>query len=333
MLNFRNLRHILPLLIFISCTSPFPEEEIPEKEEGARLYITIGKPQTRSLNGTAAESWEKRLNTAYIYIFQAATGKLIYLHTLSASSLNALNNATNNTVAFTIPLTGSQTYNIYMVANTTPSASISTESSFLTSVEQDIASYNGKYSDITTKALRSKGFVMTASSKGVTLTNGSNATINLSLQRIVAKIGIEINLAAVISLGTSVVTDVTISQSAPVSNLFPLAAGNTTGSAVNLTQTAQQNTSNAGLYNAFFYIYENDARNASANRVKLTFKVVNTTLLNIQTTYTYNAALNGDGNGKFTRNKGYFVTAKVNKLINILSLSPSHTCEIHTFNK
>ena len=174
---------------------------------------------------------------------------------------------------------------------------------------------------------------MTASSTGVTLTNGNNTSINLTLKRIVAKIGIEINLTAVISLGTSVVTDVTISQSAPVSNLFLLATGNTTGSPISLTQTAQQNTSNTGIYNAFFYIYENDARNANVNRVKLTFKVVNTTVLNIQTTYTYNTALNGNGNGKFTRNKGYFITAKVNKLINILSSSPSKVCEIHAFNE
>ena len=62
------------------------------------------------------------------------------------------------------------------------------------------------------KALRSQGFTMTASSPGVTLTNGNNTSVSLSLKRIVAKIGIEINLTAVISLGTSVVTDVTISQ-------------------------------------------------------------------------------------------------------------------------
>lgn len=328
-----NPRHILPFLIFISCTAPFPECLFPEREEGARLFITLENPETRSLNGSAAESWEKKINTAYIYVFQTGTGQLLHLHTLSSSSINALNNGTNNTVSFTIPITGSQSCNVYMVANTSPSASVSTESNFLTSIEQDIASYNGKYSDVTTKALRSQGFTMTASSPGVTLTNGNNTSISLSLKRIVAKIGIEINLSAVISLGTSVVTDVTISQSAPVSNLFPLPTSNTTGNAINLTQTAQPHTFNTGIYNAFFYIYENDARSASANRVKLTFKVVNTSVLNIQTTYTYNTALNGDGNGKFTRNKGYFITAKVNKLINILSLSPSQACEIHTSHK
>ncbi|NCE72283.1 hypothetical protein [Odoribacter sp. Z80] len=330
MLNFR---HILPFLLFTSCTAPFSEKEIPEREEGAHFYITVENPETKSLNGTIAESWEKKINTAYIYIFQAATGQLLYLHTLNSSNINALNSGTNNTVSFIVPINGSQNCNVYMVANTLPSGSTSTESSFLASIEQDITSYNGKYTDVTTKALRPQGFVMTASSTGVTLTNGNNTSINLTLKRIVAKIGIEINLTAVISLGTSVVTDVTISQSAPVSNLFLLATGNTTGSPISLTQTAQQNTSNTGIYNAFFYIYENDARNANVNRVKLTFKVVNTTVLNIQTTYTYNTALNGNGNGKFTRNKGYFITAKVNKLINILSSSPSKVCEIHAFNE
>ncbi len=327
------MRYILAFLLFIGCTSPFSEEEFPEKEEGACLSIALEPPETRSLNGTAAEKWEKKLNAARIYIFQAGTGKLLYLHTLSTADLNALNNTTANTVSFTVPVSGSQNCNVYLVANTTPSASVSTESSFLTSTEKDIASYNGQYGEVTTKALRPQGFVMTASSKGVTLKNGSSTSIGLSLKRIVAKIGIEINLAAVISLGTSVVTDVTISQSAPVSNLFPSAAGNTTGTAVNLTQTARANTSSAGIYNAFFYIYENDARSASTNRVKLTFKVVNTTLANIQTTYTYNASLSGDGNGKFSRNNGYFVSAKINKLINILSSPSPQVCEIRTGRK
>ena len=55
-----NPRHILPFLIFISCTAPFPEKDIPEREEGARLFITLENPETRSLNGSAAESWEKK---------------------------------------------------------------------------------------------------------------------------------------------------------------------------------------------------------------------------------------------------------------------------------
>lgn len=112
-------------------------------------------PETKSLNGTIAENWEKKINTAYIYIFQAATGQLLYLHTLNSSNINALNSGTNNTVSFIVPINGSQNCNVYMVANTLLSGSTSTESSFLASIEQDITSYNGKFT-------RNKGYFITA---------------------------------------------------------------------------------------------------------------------------------------------------------------------------
>jgi hypothetical protein len=57
MLNFR---HILPFLLFTNCTAPFSEKEIPEREEGAYFYITVENPETKSLNGTIAENWEKK---------------------------------------------------------------------------------------------------------------------------------------------------------------------------------------------------------------------------------------------------------------------------------
>lgn len=97
----------------------------------------------------------KKINTAYIYIFQAATGQLLYLHTLNSSNINALNSGTNNTVSFIVPINGSQNCNVYMVANTLLSGSTSTESSFLASIEQDITSYNGKFT-------RNKGYFITA---------------------------------------------------------------------------------------------------------------------------------------------------------------------------
>lgn len=286
-----------------------------ETDVGGRVIsLNVENPQSRSLNGTASETWEKRINKASIYVFNSS-GKAIYVRALTAAEITAINAGTNMNVSFIVP--GNITVcDIYVVANTTPSASISTKASFLASIEQDISNYNGTYAATTTAAQRTNGFVMTGGQPGVSLSLSGPTTLPVTLRRIVAKLGVEINISALLTLGTSVVTTVSVSQSAPVSNLFPLAPGNTTGSAVTFNQTAQVHSTNSRQFFAFFYIYENDARSPAANQVKLTFLVVNTLL--VSTTYTYNVLLTGDGSGKITRNRGYYVIANVSKLINLL---------------
>lgn len=297
---------------------------IDEAETEERVIsLNIESPQSRSLSGTASETWEKRINTASIYVFNSS-GKTVYVRALTTAEITAINAGTNMNVTFIVP--GNITVcDIYVVANTTPSASISTKTSFLTSIEQDISNYNGTYALTTTSALRTNGFVMTGSQNSVTLSLSGPTTLPITLRRIVAKLAIEVNISALLTIGTSVVTTVSISQSAPVSNLFPLASGNTTGSAVTFNQTAQVNNTNNRQFFAFFYIYENDTRSLAANQVKLTFLVVNTLI--VSTTYTYNVSLTGDGSGKMTRNRGYYVTANVNKLINLLLTRSSETEE------
>lgn len=49
----------------------------------------------------------------------------------------------------------------YVVINRTVADNITTETALLAELESDIASYNGTYANVTTKAMRSGGFVMT----------------------------------------------------------------------------------------------------------------------------------------------------------------------------
>lgn len=311
------------MILFVGGCDSLPAGIDEAETEERVISLNIESPQSRSLSGTASETWEKRINTASIYVFNSS-GKTVYVRALTTAEITAINAGTNMNVTFIVP--GNITVcDIYVVANTTPSASISTKTSFLTSIEQDISNYNGTYALTTTSALRTNGFVMTGSQNSVTLSLSGPTTLPITLRRIVAKLAIEVNISALLTIGTSVVTTVSISQSAPVSNLFPLASGNTTGSAVTFNQTAQVNNTNNRQFFAFFYIYENDTRSLAANQVKLTFLVVNTLI--VSTTYTYNVSLTGDGSGKMTRNRGYYVTANVNKLINLLLTRSSETEE------
>lgn len=312
----RSAAYIIYLLLLFAGCSVSSEDFSGTFDEECVLDIHIGYPVSRSFNGVVAETWEKKINTATIYIFDSQ-GKGVFARVLTATEISAVNANSNLTVSFILPI-ATGTCDVYMVANTVPSASALTKSSFLNSVEQDIVTYNGTYSDVTTKALRTNGFVMVGSKSNVALNSGGTVVIPITLARIVAKVAIEFNISALITLGTSTVTNVSITKSSPASNLFSLSSYNTGGTAVTLSQVAQQDATNKRQFRAFFYIYENASQTVTANQINVAFSVANN-VLGIVTTYNYNFKISGDGSGKITRNRGYYIVANINKLINILS--------------
>lgn len=72
----------------VSC--PDPVNEQPEQI----LMVGVDPPFSRSFNGTVAESWEKKINTATIYVF-APNGTIIRSQALTATQMTTINNATN----------------------------------------------------------------------------------------------------------------------------------------------------------------------------------------------------------------------------------------------
>lgn len=306
---------VITFFFLISChevPSLSPEESSKEQT----ITVCVSQPETRSFNTTTAEAWEKKINTAAIYVFNSA-GKVVRVYTLSAAQITAINSGTNMNISFLVPGSVSSC-NIYFVANTTPSGSIATEASFLTSYEQDIASYNGAYASVTTQALRTNGFVMTGQQTGVTLNPSQTTNVGITLRRIVAKVAVDVSFTAVINLGGITINNITLTNSSPYSNLFPLSPANIGGTPVTLSQTPQPNGTNK--YRAFFYIYENDIR-PSATAPTLTISGSGMLLL-IPVPFGYLIPLTGDsGTGKITRNSVYYVNISVTKLTNILLLS------------
>lgn len=303
------------VLLFLGGCSAFPT--VPETDSGKERMISvrITNPATRSFNGIAAEAWEKKIYTAAIYIFNPS-GKIIYLYTLKAAEITALNNNTSTSISFIVP--GTQTScDLYFIANTTPSASVTTKTSFLASIEQDINLYNGSYASVTTTALRPNGFVMTGNVDGMALNPSGATNVTVNLRRIVAKVAVEINFTAVLNLGSITINNTILSQTAPNSYLFPQAAGYTGGSAVTFSQAPQVDAINSKKFRAFFYIYENNAQSGTSN-----YPTINISgsgmLLIISTPFAYNVRLTGDGNGKFSRNTGYYITVNITRLTTIL---------------
>lgn len=316
---------------FIGCQTIAvePSDEYPEEKT---VSVCLSQPGTRSFNGTVAETWEKKINTAAIYIFNPA-GKTVRAYTLTTAQITAINTGTNRIINMVIP-GNLATCDVYFVANTTPSASITTKTAFLTSFEQDITYYNGVYADVTTKALRTNGFVLTGKQDGVVLNASQTTAVGITLRRIVAKIAIDISFTAVLNLGTLTLNNVTLTNSSPYSNLFPLNSANAGGSAFTLSQIPAPNGTNK--YRAFFYIYENDARaSTAAPTINISGSGM---ILIISTPFSYRIPLSGDlsgstATGKITRNTVYYINISVLKLTNILLLSrsqPEIIVEQHT---
>lgn len=310
------LIYILLCLFLYACNEdPFESADTGQQT----ISIHINKPETRALNDTLTATWEKKINTATLYVFNPA-GNAIYVYPLTTTQITALNNQYSTAINLLVP--GNLTScDIYMVANSTPSAPVTTKASLLSSIETDINSYNGTYAQVTTAAQRSNGFTMTASQNGIAL-SGSPA-VNLTLKRIVAKVSLQITFSTLLQLGTITMNNVTLTQSAPVSNLFPLSTPNTTGNAITFSQVPNQPTSGVYIYQALFYIYENSSRTSNKNYVILSFSGTNKLLALLPTSFSYQIALTGDASGAISRNKVYFIKATVLQLTNLSLFSIS----------
>lgn len=323
--------YILLLLLFGGC-SAFPAVPETDSQEGRMISVNISNPPTRSFSGTAAETWEKKINTAAIYIF-APSGKTIHIYTLKTTEITAINNNNNTSISFIVP-GNLVSCDLYFLANTTPPATVATKAALQAAIEQDIGLYNGTYASVSTTALRTNGFVMTGSVDGVALNPSGSASTTVNLKRIVAKVAVEVNFTAVLNLGTITMNSITLSQTAPNSYLFHQSAGYTGGTATNFIQAPQVDANNSKKFRSFFYIYENDTRSGTT-----AYPTVNISgsglLLIISTPFAYNVRLTGDGNGKFSRNTGYYIVVNITKLTTILLTKsgedPGYTVEEKRF--
>ena len=103
----------------------------------------------------AAEAWEKSLSSLCVYVFNAK-GDLITLRDFTASELTA------RTATFALPhATAGTTCDFYAVANMSLTG-VTTKSALLAKLETSAADYNGTFAEVSAKAKRSGGFVMTA---------------------------------------------------------------------------------------------------------------------------------------------------------------------------
>lgn len=162
--------------------NPTPEA----RPDGASVTITLSAgddAQARAFfDATAtAEAWEKTLSSLSVFTFNSS-GDLLLRRDFTASEL------ASKSATFSLPKSAAGTEcSFYAVANYDAS-SAKTKSALTALVEKSAGDYNGTFTDVSTKALRSGGFVMSGSTTKTVGAVNTSTQVGISLKRTVAKL-------------------------------------------------------------------------------------------------------------------------------------------------
>lgn len=194
-------------------------------------------------------------------------------------------------------------------------------------MESDIDSYNGTYANVTTKAMRSEGFVMTGSATAK-IVSGTTA-VAVTVKRVVAKVEVQCIMTDAFRSkygnGCVQVNKITLSKGAEKSYLIDQTESKYATVSSTFTSAQDAYCDKAGVsatnqykYNNLFYINEKAAAEAGS-RVKLDIEAIYDADGDLSTTddqlpISYETELTGVTGGKILRNGSYMVNAQLDGL-------------------
>ncbi len=318
---------VMPMLL-AACTkdevNPTPTNGGKEGEIELILKNESVADGTRAFGSGTTESWEKSISSAVLIVYNAS-GTQILRRVLTSSEVTA---STSTPIKLVLPGVDADTScDFYVVINRTVADNITTETALLAELESDIASYNGTYANVTTKAMRSGGFVMTGTATAK-IVSGTTA-VAVTVKRVVAKVEVQCTMTdsfrAKYGNGCVEVKKLTLSRGAEKSYLIDQTTSKyaTVSSSFTSAQDAYcdktgASKTNAYKYNNLFYINEKAAA-ATGSRIKVVLNAVYDADGNLSTTtdqlaVTYETELTGATGGKIARNGSYKVNAKLDGL-------------------
>ncbi len=299
--------------LFASCSKDANDvtNDMIEPVKGGVVNITFtdDEPTTKTFFGTtaAAEPWEKSINNMMVYVFK--DGRMITLRAFSEAEV------TSKQATFPIPgVAAGDQCKVYAVANTIPTIEYISEEDFLEIVEKEVASYNGTFSEVSTGANRSLGFIMSGTANA-TIVNGTT-NVALTLKRSVAKVAIQVSLDDSFNdnyVGAVKVNSIGLSKGATQSYLIDRPSVSSGARTFSFSQNSNVSGTN---YQNLFYLYENSA---SADKVTLNISAVHDLDGDFSTTsdqkaVNYTLGLNGKANGEIVRNGYYRVAVNIKGL-------------------
>lgn len=280
--------------------------------------------ETRAFGSGTTETWEKSISSAILIVYNTS-GTQILRRVLTATEVN---NSASSPIRFVLPgVNVDTTCDFFVIINRTVADNIITKTGLLAELESDVASYNSTYANVTTKAMRTGGFVMTGSASAK-IAVGTTA-VSLTVKRVVAKVEIQTIMTDAFRSkygnGCVEIKKITISRGAEKSYLIDQTSSKY--ATVNSSFTSAQDAycdktgaskTNAYKYNNLFYINEKAAAEAGS-RVKLDIEAIYDADENLSTTddqlpISYETELTGATGGKIVRNGSYKVNAKLDGL-------------------
>ena len=297
------------LALLASCSKY--AEEITATASGSIVTVTLKDktPQTRAFfdAAAAAESWEKKINTLTLFVFDA-NDNAVLRRNFTASEIAGQ--------SATVPVPDAVAGNVYrfcVIANGGTIAQIATFSELCDKTEGEAAAYNGTFDEVTAKAKRAGGFTMSGMATKAIAQKGQTTSVEVSLERIVAKVAVQAatdSKFAAAYPGRVRIDNTTISRAASAAHYLKDVC---TGGAFSHTQTAKEQT---GKYGNLFYIYGNEN---SQQAVLLILEGIYDNDGNFSTTadqmpVTYEVELSGDTGKAIARNTYRRVTVNISGL-------------------
>ena len=294
--------------LLVSCNKEETDIYATSKGAVATVSFTDGEPATRSATAEA-ETWEKTLNTVTMFVFDPS-GDLMVKRSFSATELSA------KKATFALPdAVPGNVYEFYAVANLDV-ANVGDKTTLTALLERDAASYNGTFAEVSTKAIRTGGFVMSGMATE-TIAAGSTTDVAITLKRTVAKVAVQVTPSprfGSLYQGAVRINSITLSNGATQTPVFH---SDYNPGAFNFSAT-QASDAASGKYRNLFYLYESPARNVGS-RVKATIHTTydmdgNFSTAAGQSSMTYEVELDGASGGEIRRNSCYRVDITINGL-------------------
>ena len=143
---------VMPMLL-AACTkdevNPTPTNGGKEGEIELILKNESVADGTRAFGSGTTESWEKSISSAVLIVYNTS-GTQILRRVLTAAEVNG---STTTPIKFVLPgVSADASCDFYVVINRNIADNITTKAKLLEELESDIASYNGTYANVTTKA-------------------------------------------------------------------------------------------------------------------------------------------------------------------------------------
>ena len=294
--------------LLVSCNKEENEIYATSKGAVATVSFTDGEPATRSATAEA-ETWEKTLNTVTMFVFDPS-GDLMVKRSFSATELSA------KKATFALPdAVPGNVCEFYAVANLDV-ANVGDKTTLTALLERDAASYNGTFAEVSTKAIRTGGFVMSGMATE-TIAAGSTTDVAITLKRTVAKVAVQVTPSprfGSLYQGAVRINSISLSNGATQTPVFQ---SDYNPGAFNFSAT-QASDAASGKYRNLFYLFECPARNVG-NRVKAIIHATydmdgDFSTAAGQSSMTYEVELDGTSGGEIRRNGYYRVDITINGL-------------------